>query len=152
PLPPAPRTTTAPIRSGYYGSSTFPSPTAVTAPAPASAPNVRPIDPIGLSPFASQSATSQPGGISLSRAAAERMRLNLSLEGAFVRNGRIVLSGKNNAEATLDAALFLTGLRATCQNRDPYFSLDPDDVSAWLHDTKQAGQEFFAHIRDDIGW
>jgi hypothetical protein len=41
----------------------------------------------------------------------ERMRQNLSLEGAFVQDGRIVPSGKSNIEATLDAALFLTDLR-----------------------------------------
>jgi hypothetical protein len=88
----------------------------------------------------------------LTKAAAERMPLNLSIEGAFVKDGRIVLSGRKNPEATIDAALFLTALRATCEGRDPYFSLDPDDTSVWLQETKKAGAELLSHIKSDIGW
>lgn len=109
-----------------------------------------------LTGFASPSRTatgiSQPGGISLTKAAAERMPLNLSIEGAFVKDGRIVLSGRKDTEATIDAALFLTALRATCEGRDPYFSLDPDDTALWLLDTKKAGEELFAHIKKDTEW
>jgi hypothetical protein len=94
----------------------------------------------------------QPGGISLTRAAAERMPLNFSIEGSFVKDGRIVLSGHKDTEGSIDAALFLTALRATCEGRDPYFSLDPDDTATWLLETKNAGQELFAHIKKDTAW
>lgn len=93
-----------------------------------------------------------PGGISLSKAAAERMPLNLSIEGAFVKDGRIILSGHKNTEGSIDAALLLTALRATCEGRDPYFSLDPDDLSLWLKETEKGGDEFFAHIKKDTAW
>ena len=93
-----------------------------------------------------------PGGISLSKAAAERMPLNLSIEGAFVKDGRIVLSGHRNTERSIDASLFLTALRAACEDRDPYFSLDPDNISSWLRETDEAGKEFFEYIKKDTGW
>lgn len=102
--------------------------------------------------FAAPSVLKGPGGISLSKAAAERMPLNLSIEGAFVKDGRIVLSGRGNADQTIDASLFLTALRAACQDRDPYFSLDPDNISSWLAETEAAGKEFFEHAKKDTGW
>ncbi len=93
--------------------------------------------------------TAGPGGISLSKAAAERLPLDLSIEAASVKDGRIVLSGRKDTQATIDAALFLTALRATCESRDPYFSLDPDDTAAWMQDTNKAGEELLAHIKND---
>jgi hypothetical protein len=93
-----------------------------------------------------------PGGISLSQAAAERLPLKLTLEGAYVENGRIILSGPNNAQSGIDAALFLTVLRAACESNDPYFSLDPDDTASWLAETKQAQNEFFEAVKADIAW
>jgi hypothetical protein len=93
-----------------------------------------------------------PGGISLSKAAAERLALNLSLNGAYIDSSRIILSGRNDANGRLDAALFLTGLRAACENDDPYFSLDPDDVPTWLVETRQAESDFSEVIKRDNAW
>jgi len=97
-------------------------------------------------------AAARPGGISLSKAAAERMPFNFSIEGASVNNGRIVLSGRSSSDSSIDAALFLTALRATCEGRDPYFSLDPDDIALWLQESEKGGEEFFEHIKKDTTW
>lgn len=94
----------------------------------------------------------KPGGIYLSKAAAERMPLNLSLDGAFIDRDRIVLSGRGNADSTIDAALFLTALRAACAGQDPYFSLDPDDISAWIRETNEAGEEFRQRTANEFRW
>jgi hypothetical protein len=93
-----------------------------------------------------------PGGISLSKAAAERLPLDLTLEGAFVQDGRIVLAGHRNNEFSIDAAIFLTALRATCEGSDPYFSLDADNISSWLEATNEADKEFMQDIKDDFRW
>ena len=72
-----------------------------------------------------------PGGISLSKAAAQRMALNLDVDSAFYRNGVLFLSGKKSKER-VDASLFLTAMRLACDSSgDPYFSLDPPDPAAW---------------------
>lgn len=72
-----------------------------------------------------------PGGISLSKAAAERMALNLDVDSAYYRNGVLFLSGKKSKES-VDASLFLTAMRLACDSGgDPYFSLDPPDPASW---------------------
>lgn len=97
-------------------------------------------------------ARSAPGGISLTQAAAERLPLNLRLDAAYIKDGRIILSGLENDSGGIDAALFLTALRAACENSDPYFSLDADDIGAWLAETKQAEVDFIGSIKGDISW
>ena len=62
-----------------------------------------------------------PGGISLSKAAAARMPLNIALDGAYYKDGRLVLSGRSDSEFGFNAALLLTALRAACEPTDPYF-------------------------------
>lgn len=128
PAPPSAKSTPS-LAPQYHGSNTFVSP-----------------------PPATPSQPARVGGISLTKAAAERMPLNLSIEGAFVKDGRIVLAGHRSTDGSIDAALFLTALRATCEGRDPYFSLDPDDVSLWLKETEKGGEEFFEHVKKDATW
>jgi hypothetical protein len=96
--------------------------------------------------------TAMPGGISLSQAAAERLPLNFELDSAFIADGRIILSGRKTSSGSIDAALFLTALRATCENSDPYFSLDPDNVASWVAETQQAVAELNAAIKNDVTW
>jgi len=95
----------------------------------------------------------QPGGISLSIAAAMRMRLPATLQGVDYDKGRLVLSGRTEAQSDMDAALLLTGMRAACEPGDPYFSLDPDGGAAWGQQTDQVFHEFWDRIRGglDIG-
>lgn len=76
---------------------------------------------------------SGPGGISLSKAAADKLNLNLDFEGAFFADGKIVLSGRPQPGG-IDAAILLTSLRLACEPGDPFFSLDPDDGKAWSDD------------------
>jgi hypothetical protein len=112
-----------------------------------------PVAPRPTAPMPSaQPARFAPGGISLSKAAAERMPLNLSLDSAYLEGDRLVLSGPGTNAETIDAALFLTALRATCEGADPYFSLDPDNMAAWMSETHQAGEEFHARTKADTGW
>jgi len=73
----------------------------------------------------------RPGGISLNKAAAERMSLNIDLEGLHYSNGQIVLAGWPSTDSGIDAALFLTTLRLACESTDPIFSLDPDNPEGW---------------------
>src|SRR5262249_40838219 len=80
----------------------------------------------------------RPGGISLTRAAVDGMRLNISLDGAQYKDGTLVLTGRHDDHQTLDAALFLTALRLACEPNDPYFSLDPDDGGEWLREAFEA--------------
>lgn len=72
-----------------------------------------------------------PGEISLAKAAAERMPLDISLDGAYYSAGNIVFSGRDSKES-IDAGLLLTAMRAACENEDLYFSLDPENGPAWL--------------------
>lgn len=97
-------------------------------------------------------AHSAPGGISLNQAAAEQLPLNFTLDGAYVQGGKLILTGVKRTTAEIDAALFLTALRAACEDNDPYFSLDPDDMSAWLADTREAETEFDEAIKQDLQW
>lgn len=90
-----------------------------------------------------------PGGVSLSRAAAERMPLQIALDASALADGKIVLSGRAS-ESRMDAALFLTALRAACDDRDPYFSLDPDDGILWTQQGDQASNEFWEKIKKDF--
>ena len=96
--------------------------------------------------------TTRPGGISLTKAAAERLRLNFSLDGAYIEQGRLVLSGRDGSRGSIDAALFLSGLRAACENSDPYFSLDPDDFTAWLAASGQAKTELGDTLKSEFAW
>ena len=88
--------------------------------------------------YAGVSPTYRVGGISLNRAAAERMALDIDIEGVAIRDGQMVLAGARNSKTRLDAALFLTALRLACNSYDPYFSLDPVDGKAWSEQGDQA--------------
>lgn len=105
-------------------------------------------------PTQSLSATSRgtyasPGGISLSRAAADRMPLEIALDASALSDGKIVLSGRTS-NTRMDAALFLTALRAACDDHDPYFSLDPDNGALWSQQGDQASNEFWERIKKDF--
>lgn len=90
-----------------------------------------------------------PGGISLSRAAADRMPLQIALDASAVSDGKIVLSGRTS-NTRMDAALFLTALRAACDDHDPYFSLDPDNGALWSQQGDQASDDFWERIKKDF--
>jgi hypothetical protein len=92
------------------------------------------------------------GGISLSKAAAARMPLNIALDGAYYHDGQLVVSGRENSTQILDAALLLTALRAACETGDPYFSLDPDNGSAWLDEGRKAFGRLWERVKLDVGW
>ncbi|MEA2878768.1 MAG: hypothetical protein QOF14_3964 [Hyphomicrobiales bacterium] len=98
------------------------------------------------------SAVYRPGGISLSKAAAERMALNVDLEGLHYSNGQIILSGRPNAGNSIDAALFLTAVRTACEATDPFFSLDPDNGSAWLEQGRASVKSMWDRLRGDFTW
>lgn len=53
-----------------------------------------------------------------------------------------MLAGKERAQSTMDAALFMTALRLACERGDPYFSLDPQDGEKWTSEGRQARNEF----------
>ncbi|MGY3485440.1 hypothetical protein ACVW1C_003323 [Bradyrhizobium sp. USDA 4011] len=89
------------------------------------------------------------GGVSLSRAAADRMPLEFALDASALSDGKIVLSGRAS-KTRMDAALFLTALRAACGDRDPYFSLDPDNGALWSQQGDQASDEFWEKIKRDF--
>ncbi|MCK1481004.1 DUF2974 domain-containing protein [Bradyrhizobium sp. 197] len=91
----------------------------------------------------------KPGGVSLSRAAADRMPLEIALDASAVADGKIVLSGRAS-RTRMDAALFLTALRAACDDRDPYFSLDPDNGALWSQQGDQASNDFWEKIKKDF--
>ena len=65
--------------------------------------------------------------------------------GSFSRDlkGRLVASTRR---------FFSTALRAACEDSDPYFSLDPDNIAAWLADTQQAESELDEAIKRDQQW
>jgi hypothetical protein len=88
------------------------------------------------------------GGISLNKAAAERMALNVDIESLTFRDGRIVLSGTQSPAAKIDAALFLTALRLACEPNDPSFSLDPVDGAAWAEQGRSALQTVWDRLHD----
>jgi hypothetical protein len=78
------------------------------------------------------------------------MPLNIALDGAYYKDGRLVLSGQPDTDSGFDAALFLTALRAACEPLDPYFSLDPVDAAAWNTDGQGASEDFWRHIKGDL--
>lgn len=98
---------------------------------------------------ASRGTYASPGGISLSRAAADRMPLEIALDASALSDGKIVLSGRAS-RTRMDAALFLTALRAACDDRDPYFSLDPDNGALWSQQGDQASSDFWEKIKKDF--
>jgi hypothetical protein len=79
------------------------------------------------------------------------MPLNIALEGAYYKDGRLVLSGREDSAHILDSALFLTALRAACETGDPYFSLDPDG-SAWLEESARAFDRLWERVKLDVSW
>jgi hypothetical protein len=93
-----------------------------------------------------------PGGISLNRAAAERMPIDVDLDGAWYRDGKLVLSGRKSSAHTLDAALMMTAFRAACESGDPYFSLDPDNGAAWSEEGHKASERLWEAISGEVGW
>lgn len=101
------------------------------------------------STFAQPAPVPRPGGISLSRAAADRMPLDIALDASALSDGKIVLSGRAS-KTRMDAALFLTALRAACDDHDPYFSLDPDNGALWSQQGEQASNEFWEKIKKDF--
>lgn len=92
----------------------------------------------------------EPGGISLSRAAAEDMAINLDLDSANLENGRLVLSGRSGNGMKVNTPLFLSSMRLACQATDPYFSLDPDDGKAWTEEGRRASDELWKIIERDL--
>jgi hypothetical protein len=97
-------------------------------------------------PLNSASGGRPVGGISLSRAAAKSMPLNLTLDGSYYSDGRIVLMGRRDAAHSIDAALFFTALRLACDGSDPYFSLDPVEGASWNAQGEQAVEAFWSRI------
>lgn len=95
---------------------------------------------------------SNPGGISFTKIAAERMPLHLDVDGVDYRDGRLIISGKRNSNQVLDAALVMTAFRAACEAGDPYFSLDPDNGQAWNTEGNRAAERLWSRVSKDIGW
>jgi hypothetical protein len=129
--------------------------TAKDAPPPAT-PSSVPRAPPPLSGLAPRGPTTivmrAPGGISLNRAAAERMPIDVDLDGAWYRDGKLVLSGRKSSAHTLDAALMMTAFRAACESGDPYFSLDPDNGAAWSEEGHKASERLWEAISGEVGW
>jgi hypothetical protein len=92
----------------------------------------------------------QPGGISLNRAAAERMALGIDIDAIAYRDGRLVITGPQNNKTKLDAALFLTAVRLACGAGDPSFSLDPVDGLAWKEQSEAAMDLAWKQIQDKV--
>ena len=115
--------------------------TTITSQPPKPATTTPPINPAAYSGYRATSTFPVPktGGVTLSRAAAERLPLNISLDASSLANGQIVLSGREDKQG-IDAALLLTTLRLSCEERDPYFSLDPDDGEQWSNAGRQLSQ------------
>lgn len=174
---PRPNLSTSPLSSGHSAStpSTIPRPDAKIANSPTSAneaiqrptssapvPNNLPISSpksqsqvaamsvparSTITGFAAPTTIHQPGGVSLSRAASERIPLNIAFDASFFDGQRIVLSGHDN-KSGIDAALFLTAMRAACGDRDPYFSLDPDNGTLWSSQGRAASELFWERIKN----
>jgi hypothetical protein len=97
-----------------------------------------------------QAAFRQPGGISLTKAAAERMALNIDIDAITYRNGQIIIAGAQNAANKIDAALFLTAMRLACTPGDPFFSLDPVDGRAWQEQSRAAMDAAWKQVESSI--
>lgn len=93
-----------------------------------------------------------PGGISLSKAAAERLSLKMNLEGISLHDGRVVFAGSENADASLDGALLLTALRLACEGKDPSFSLDAADGQRWSAQSQAASKELNELVKGRFSW
>jgi len=104
----------------------------------------------GVQKVALATSYAKPGGILLSKAAAERMALNLELEAVHYGKGTIILAGRKSQES-IDAALFLTTLRLACEGVEPYFSLDPPDQSAWSQQSRAAMTAIMEHLKRQYG-
>lgn len=89
------------------------------------------------------------GGISLSKAAAERMALDIDIESMTYRDGQIVLSGAQSRATSIDAALFLTSIRLACSSNDPFFSLDPVNGRVWDEQGREALSAAWKRIKDN---
>lgn len=145
---------TTPVQSQPRSSVRSVQPYVYTRPAGTSSPIGRPVligsaVPIGTSvPLGTSVAAGgrSPGGVSLSRAAAMRMALDIDLEGVSFSDGQLVLAGRTNDRKVIDAGLFLTALRAACEQGDPFFSLDADDGKAWIEEGNRASQELWDRI------
>jgi hypothetical protein len=94
--------------------------------------------------------TYRPGGISLSKAAAERMALDINVEVIGYHDGAIVLAGSHDS-TSIDAGLFLTSLRLACGSSDPYFSLDAVDGAAWVAQGDEASKVVWQRLADTFG-
>jgi hypothetical protein len=101
------------------------------------------------SPAITTNVVPSPGGISLNRAAAERMPLNFTLDGAYLVDGRLILSGPESSDS-IDAALLMTSVRAACENEDLYFSLDPDNGAVWLREGQEASHALWERIKQNF--
>lgn len=92
-----------------------------------------------------------PGGISLSKAAADKMALHINIDGLVYRDGQIVVAGAANKATRIDAALFMTSLRLACEpSGDPYFSLDPFDGQAWTDQGREATAAVWNAIKEEF--
>lgn len=116
---------------------------------PGSVPGAAVPAPVNYSPTPGPAPT--PGGISLSRAAASRVAININLDGLLAGDGRIVLSGRSNGTQRVDAALFHTAVRLACEPNDPFFSLDSDNGAAWSREGQRASDAIWPRIRADYG-
>jgi hypothetical protein len=87
-----------------------------------------------------------PGGISLNKAAAERLALGLSIDAVAYREGKIIITGSKDSASKIDAALFLTSLRLACRSDDPFFSLDAVDGKAWQDQSQAALASIWSHV------
>lgn len=93
----------------------------------------------------------RPGGISLSKAAADKMALHINIDGLVYRDGQIVVAGSSNKATRIDAALFMTSLRLACEpSGDPYFSLDPFDGQAWTDQGREATAAIWNAIKEEF--
>ncbi len=145
--PTAPKST---VPKSTVPTSTAPTTTVPTTTVPTTPPNTVAQAGKGLPP-AMMLGGAKPGGISLNVAAAHRLSMKLDLESVYTRDGRVVLSGKSGGAYTVDAALFLTAMRAACEMADPYMSLDPDNGQAWTEETSKAGKAVWEQIKGDFG-
>ena len=55
-------------------------------------------------------------------------------------------------QAPIRRRTFVNGITAACETGDPYFSLDPDDGSAWLDEGHKAFGRLWERVKLDVGW
>jgi hypothetical protein len=154
--PPAPITPTtissAAYVDPYYSTSTFPSPNQGGTPTLGAAPQIPAKVSTVVSPVIQGIGLSySPGGISLSKAAAERLALDINIEGVGYRDGRVVLAGPHDDSTRIDAGLFMTALRLACGPSDPYFSLDPINGAAWAKQANEASKIAWERLKGAFG-